>query len=532
MDSVLFKIAAGVASGLLLFSVACNPVVTVNQDIIPTRVDHTSSLTPAPDPAQVSAMMTPAPANLPPAPLSQPALSATKQPLPTPTPVIEPLPIPTPDGPPYAYHTIAEGETLSYIALVYGTTVEELVAMNKLAGPSAMIQAGQMLRVPLSIKNIAPTVLLLPDSEVIYGPGYVNFNLAEFVHSRGGYLSTYHENVDGQDLTGDQVIERVAQQFSVGPRLLLALLEHYGGWVTNLQPSADQLRLPLGPRNPKGGSLYQALSFTANRINAGYYGYKRDGFWVFQLPDRSRAVTSYGVNAGTVGVQNILAIHSDWDTWQHELGPDGFMADYRALFGDPLPYAVEPLVPITLTQPLLNLPWAKGQGFYFTGGPHPAYADGSAWAAIDFGPPDVLGNCYYSRVPVTAAAEGVIVVARQGEVQLDLDGDGYLQTGWGLLYLHVVLDIDTPVQVGQRVKAGDIIGYPSCEGGVSNSSHLHLARRYNGEWLDAGGPVPFVLAGWQVQPTLFPYEGFITDGTDVREACECWDAEKNLIVNK
>jgi hypothetical protein len=49
--------------------------------------------------------------------------------------------------------------------------------------------------------------------------------------------------------------------------------------------------------------------------------------------------------------------------------------------------------------------------------------------------------------------------------------------------------------------------------------------------MDAGGPVPMTLSGWQVQPNLFPYEGFITNGVDVREACECWDADKNLIVN-
>jgi murein DD-endopeptidase MepM/ murein hydrolase activator NlpD len=442
------------------------------------------------------------------------------------------MPIPVPDGPPYAYHTILDGQTLSYIALLYNTTVEELVTMNDLVGSSALIQTGQLLRIPLHIDNIAPATPLLPDSEVVYSPAYVGFDVAEYVNRQGGYLATYYENVDGEELTGPQIVERVAEQFSVGPRLLLALLEYYGGWVRNLQPSEEQLRLPLGARNPKGGSLFGALSFTANRINAGYYGYKRDGFWVFQLADRNRAITPQGINAGTVGLQNILAIHSDRETWQQTLDPAvGFMADYRALFGDPFVYAVEPLVPATLTQPPLSLPWPTGQGFYFSGAPHPAYADGSAWAAVDFGPPDVLGNCYYSDVPNTAAAEGVIVVARQGEVQLDLDGDGNIQTGWVLLYLHVALDADTPVQVGQRVALGDVVGYASCEGGLSNSSHIHFARRYNGEWMDAGGPVPVTLSGWQVQANLFPYEGFITNGVEVREACQCWDAEMNLIVN-
>ncbi len=520
MHTVSFKLVACLVGGLFFFISGCGPSSVLEKaNPVQTQMEATSTTAPTPGSEVVlvsTAVLTPTPSPVP---------------TPSPTPLVEPMPIPVPDGPPYTYHTVSEGETLGYLALRYGTTIEELVAMNDLPGPSALIQIDQALRVPLQLENVAPSNRLIPDSEVVYGPGYVDFNIAEFVNSQGGYLSTYSEYVDNQKLSGAEIVERVAEQFSVGPRLLLALLEHYGNWVTNPAPSAEQVNQPLGPRNPRGGNFYRALGFTANRINAGYYGYKRDGFWVFRLADRSRAITPQGLNAGTVGVQNILAIHSDWATWPQELGPNGLIADYQAMFGDPFAYAVEPLVPITLTQPPLELPWAKGKGFYFTSGPHPAYADGSAWAALDFGPPDVLGNCFYSSEPSTAAAPGVVIVVRQGEVQLDLDGDGHIQTGWVLLYLHVALDVDAPVQVGQHINQGDVIGYASCEGGLANSSHLHLARRYNGEWLDAGGPVPMKLGEWVVQPSLIPYEGFITNGSETRQACECWDAEMNLIVN-
>jgi len=95
----------------------------------------------------------------------------------------------------------------------------------------------------------------------------------------------------------------------------------------------------------------------------------------------------------------------------------------------------------------------------------------------------------------------------------------------------MTLDSENPVKVGQQVAEGDIIGYASCEGGLANSSHLHLARRYNGEWIEAGGPVPLNLSGWVVQPNLTPYEGTIVKNGEVRSSCECWDAEKNLIIN-
>ena len=515
------KLTVWVAAGLLFFLTGCGVTTVVSRtDSVNASLKVKPTKTSIPESKIVlvaTAILTPTPA--PPSPT----------PVPTMTP--GPMPIPTPNSPPFTYHTIGEGETLSYIAWFYDTEIENLVAMNKLSGASALIQVGQTLRVPLQVETTSPAKILLPDSEVVYGPAFVDFDIAGFISSQGGYLAYYSEYVDGQQLNGTEIIQRVSERFSVGPRLLLTLLEYYGGWVTNPSPSESQLRWPLGPRNPRGNNLYLALGFTANRINAGYYGYKRDGFWVFDLADYSQAITPQGINAGTVGVQNILAIHSDQAAWGQALSEEGLLATYQAFFGDPFAYAVEPLVPNNLTQPPLTLPWAKGQGFYLTAGPHAGYIDGSAWAAIDFGPPDVLGNCFYSNEPNTAAASGVVAVARHGEVLLDLDGDGNIQTGWVLLYLHVALDADTPVQVGQQVAQGDIIGYASCEGGLSNSSHLHFARRYNGEWMEAGGPVPIELSGWTVQPSLVPYEGIMKNGAQIREACECWEAEKNLIVN-
>lgn len=514
------NIAACMLGGLLFCLTGCSlsPPVAGSE---PAQISVEITSTPTATPAPAVSIFTPTPTPAPPTPTLQF----------TPTPTLEPLPIPVPQSGPFSYHTINEGETLGYISLLYQTEIESLVQMNNLAGPSALIHAGQVLRVPIQTNVTAPAEMLLPDSEVVYSPAYVDFDTVEFVNSRGGYLSTYREVVDNEELSGAQIAQRVVEQFSVGPRLLLALLEHYGQWVTNPAPTETQLNQPLGARNPRGGSLYSALTFTANRINAGYYGYKRDGFWIFHLADGRQAVSAQGVNAGTVGVQNILAIHADFESWQRELGPDGLMRTYQNLFGDSFTRQVNTIVPFNLTQPPLSLPWLKGTGFYFTSGPHGGYADGSAWAAIDFGPPDVLGNCFYSAEPITAAASGVAARARQGEIQLDLDGDGHIQTGWVLLYLHVALDAETPVRAGQRVEPGDVIGYASCEGGLANSSHLHLARRYNGEWIDAGGPVPMNLSGWVVQRNLTPYDGVIASGSETRTACECWDAEKNLIVN-
>jgi LasA protease len=77
------------------------------------------------------------------------------------------------------------------------------------------------------------------------------------------------------------------------------------------------------------------------------------------------------------------------------------------------------------------------------------------------------------------------------------------------------------------VRAGDRLGHPSCEGGFSNSTHLHIARTYNGRWVAADGSIPFVFSGWVSQGLGREYDGLLVRGDSVKEACECreeWNA--------
>ena len=446
--------------------------------------------------------------------------------LPSPTPYASAMPIPTPRSPLVEVYTVQAGDTLGGISLAFDISLQELLAFNGLASESAIIHVGQALQVPLNVSRTGPQENLLPDSEVVYGPAYVDFDTAAYVAQQGGFLSAYSENVNGVPTSGAEIVNRIARQFSVGPRVLLTLLEYYGAWVTRPQPSSAQA---LGAANPYyGEGLALQLSWAANRVNEGYGRYKRDGHVAVRFYDGSRALAPAGLNAGSVGIMNILAVNGDWETWEAQT--QAFVATYRRLFGDPFSKAIEPLVPIDLTQPPLRLPWEPGQTFYYTGGPHAAYGSRSAWAAVDFAPPDVMGSCYYSQKNVVAAADGRLFLGDTGETYLDLDGDGNLQTGWVLLYLHVVARDD--VQHGQRLSAGAPLGYASCEGGYSNSSHLHLARRYNGEWMAADGPVPMVLSGWQVQAGLAQYEGTMAREGVTKTACECRDEVMNALVGE
>jgi hypothetical protein len=247
-------------------------------------------------------------------------------------------------------------------------------------------------------------------------------------------------------------------------------------------------------------------------------------------PDGSATRYAPALNAATAGLQyffSIDALQPDWETLVGD-GPGSFLDTYTALFGDPERVGVEPLIPSDLVNPEWVLPWSKGETWHLTGGPHGAWEDGSAWAALDFVPAGGPFGCGLPESMATAAASGLVIYSQDGEVIIDLDRDGHEQTGWVLFYLHMAAD--GRVSVNAEVQPGDPIGYPSCEGGFSQSSHLHLARRYNGEWIAADGPWPFAMSGWQPHSDGVPYNGSLTRGGRTAVAEETWDPQVNGVT--
>jgi LasA protease len=207
-------------------------------------------------------------------------------------------------------------------------------------------------------------------------------------------------------------------------------------------------------------------------------------------------------------VQNFFAQLDDYSTWQRDVSPVGFFDTYSALFGYPFDQAIEPLIPANLTQPVMLLPFGPDETWSFTGGPHLAWDAGSPYGALDFAPPGEALGCVSSDAWVIAVADGVVTRTGDGQVILDLDGDGNEGSGWVVLYMHI--ESRDRVQPGDVLRAGDHVGHPSCEGGISTGTHLHMARKFNGEWISALGPVPFNLSGWVSDGTGEEYVGTLT----------------------
>jgi hypothetical protein len=304
------------------------------------------------------------------------------------------------------------------------------------------------------------------------------------------------------------------------------VLEYQSGWVTKSNPPEETHDFPIGIRETLRKGLYRQLAWAASKLNRGYYLWSVNGVSAWILSDGAVIPVNTTINAGTAGVQQFYALLNGRSSWQEAVSETGLYATYTGFFGYPFDYAVEPLVPAGILQPKMQLPFEKGVPWAFTGGPHSGWGDGSAWAALDFAPPDETLGCGSSDLWVVAVAEGLVVRSRNGEIVQDLDGDGNEQTGWTILYMHI--ESRDRVAEGILLKAGQRIGHPSCEGGYSTATHMHIARRYNGQWIPADQTLPFALDGWASRGTGTEYDGFLErNGKSV----EAWDGvlQTNLI---
>ena len=431
---------------------------------------------------------------------------------------------PTPD-PPHALppirvkteqYTVKAGDSLGVIAQRYGISLEQLIDENELANPN-ILEVGQVLTVPVPSPDIrGPGFKIIPDSELVFGPSSDYFDVRSFIERQGGYLSSYSEEVNKVSLSGTQIVERVAKDYSLNPRLLLAVLEYQSGWVTQHNPNSATLEEPIADLGERAKGLYIQLGWAANHLNQGYYLWRVNGTATWLLGDGSVVPIDSTINAGTAGVQQMFAPLYDTAGWNHAVTEGGLFATYSTLFGFPFNYAIEPLLAPDLQQPKMQLPFEEGLVWSFTGGGHGGWGSGSAWAALDFAPPGEALGCVQSDEWVVAIADGLILRAENGAVIQDLDGDGLEGTGWVVLYMHV--ETRDRVPAGTYLKAGERIGHPSCEGGVSSGTHVHVARRYNGEWIPTDQDIPFNLDDWISSGTGQAYDGYLTRYGQVVEA--------------
>jgi LasA protease len=445
--------------------------------------------------------------------ISPPTKSSPK---PTSAPTAVPTVAPSQTLPAGVYRA-QSGDTLPGLVGRFNVLTDTLLARNPTLPLTQTIAPGTLLDLrdlPGQAGGYAD--LLLPDSEVVYSPGAEQFDIQSFVLAQPGYLATYTETLDtdppgSPPRAGWQIVEQYARSYSIHPHLLLALLDYQARALSDPAPAEFTRNYPLGAYSSQMlPGLSHQLGWVGNQLNYGYYGWRLGaaptpftiGPVLFQV--------SPTLNAGTFAVLWVLGqLYAKPD-----FAPEKFSAAYRRLFGDPFARAID-LLPGALTQPPFQLPFEPGKVWSFTSGPHPGYGRTLPFGALDFAPPIDRSGCVTSTEWVTAVGPGDIVFSDAGRVELDLGN------GWTVVYLHIATFERIPA--GASVNAGDRLGHPSCEGGAATGTHVHLSRRYRGEWIPADGFAPFEMSGWVAHGGSRPYLGYLMRGGRIISACPCAD---------
>jgi hypothetical protein len=422
-------------------------------------------------------------------------------------------------------YTAQTGDTLPALASHFNTTATEIREANpQIPLDATTMPPGMPMKIPIYYLPFWGTSYqIIPDSLFVNGPSAIAFDTEAFVATHPGWLKDYLTYAGAANRSGAQLVDFVAGNFSVDPRLLLAVLEYQTGALSS--PTAPETVYPLGYRQRTHASLYLQLIWAANTLNNGYYGWRTGNLSVIEHDDGTIERPDPWQNAATVGLQYYYSGIYSGIEYELAIGPQGLARTFAELFGDPWAMDVAH-IPVSLQQPELRLPFQAGEFWAYTGGPHTGWGTGAPFAAIDFAPPAVIGGCAVTDRLALAMADGVVARVDAGVVVLDLDGDGDERTGWVLFYLHI--GTAGRAALGASLRAGDPVGYPSCEGGTSTGTHIHIARKYNGEWIPADGPLAFVMDGWTAHNGDAPYQGTLTRGEQIVIACDCSDAASQV----
>jgi len=419
------------------------------------------------------------------------------------------------------------GDSLDLLSIRFGCSPQEILWANpQIPEDVTTLPPGFPMKIPIYYKDFWGTEFqIIPDAAFVYGPDLLDFDLKAFLQSTTGWFKNYRATINEKNLDAAGILTYYSENYSLNPKMLLALIEFQTGALTNPDRDPSSEEFFLGFENYHRG-VHLQISYVSDLLNDGFYRYFNGELTSIEHSNGTIENIDPWQNSATVALQYYFSLLFDGDDYGYAIGPEGYAKTFISLFGDPWRRNTT-VLPGSLTQPDLILPFSGGTVWAYTGGPHTGWGTRKPYSAIDFAPPVESQGCVRTEQFAVAIADGVIARTDAGTVILDLDGDGDERTGWVIFYLH--LAEEGRVKVGQDVKKGDPLGRPSCEGGTATGTHVHIARKYNGQWIPAASSVlPFTMNGWIPVEGATAYEGLLVRGSQVVRASTLSD-EKSMI---
>jgi LasA protease len=199
------------------------------------------------------------------------------------------------------------------------------------------------------------------------------------------------------------------------------------------------------------------------------------------------------------GWQAAIDYTPTFNQWLQEAPSPVISSKERAILGAANPNGASgiPAMAANATSPpdtLFALPWAPGQRWKLSGGPHKWNRDSPPWSALDFAPGE---------------GDGRVLAARDGLIYRPCGNTTYVlikhADGWQTDYYHLT---NIPYyQEGTWIESGRYLGNTSTAvecGGSASGAHVHFNIRYQGQHVAWDGRR---IGGWTIIPGDQPYAG-------------------------
>jgi len=257
-----------------------------------------------------------------PTPITQDAPQISR--FPTPEAVFTSLPT----RPPYApaelvEYTAQTGDTLPALAARFNTSIAEIQTANPVIPLTASsMPPGMPMKIPIYYLSLWGTPYqIIPDSLFVNGPAQIDFDIEGFIRSHPGWLKNYQEQLSDGPHSSAEIIQLVANNFSISPRLQLALLEYFAQGLSN--PVKPDTEFFLGYNDQFHKGIYLQLVWMANTLNNGYYRWRRGTLIEFEQPDTRIVRPDPWQNSATVALQFTFSRLYSSPLFDQMIGPGG-----------------------------------------------------------------------------------------------------------------------------------------------------------------------------------------------------------------
>ncbi len=412
--------------------------------------------------------------------------------LPTITPEIN-FPLPTANHRPVyvpgelVSYTAQSGDNLPMLAARFNTSEPAIREANPIIPPIvSTLPQGFPMQIPIYYTPFwGSTFKLIPNSAFVFSSEAQSFgqkvqNISLKDKPELNELLNVVENKA-------EAFVQACLQASIDPHLMLSLI------VYGLEPDGE-LQLASNQMIDKIKQAdFGLLQHWMGVLNHGYYSYETGRLVELELPDGSIERLDPWQNAGSAAMRYFFSkLLRTSEGYQAAVKPNGFVGVYFELFGNPWVNERE-ILPGSLEWISAGLPINPQGGWQAAVMPElmqkmmpwPGASAGFHASIQDASDKNAYGKVY-------SIMNGTIT--RLDNLQLVVSQFGMPETqGWSIVYLGVA--VKPGLKVGDELQIGQSIG--QVDAGDWNAS-FWLARKYNGEWVPAGGAIPFNLGDWKL----------------------------------